>query len=129
MSRYIDAEKLKAHYAWWEIGSDEHKEFKKTFDTIVDLQPTVDVAEDIVNELTKEISDRVIQALEANYDIIPKKPVVRCKDCKHFVRSEGVCKMLSNNCEPPVPVYVGDDDFCSRGEMRKEDCDETNSTD
>lgn len=42
--------------------------------------------------------------------------VVRCKDCKHLVRSEGVCKVLSNNYEPPV--YVDDDDFCSRGERR-----------
>lgn len=41
--------------------------------------------------------------------------LVRCKDCKHLVRSEGVCKVLSNNYEPPV--YVEDDDFCSRGEM------------
>ena len=40
--------------------------------------------------------------------------VVRCKDCKHLVRSEGVCKVLSNNYEPPV--YVEDDDYCSRGE-------------
>lgn len=34
--RLIDAEKLKAHYAWW--GDDE---WRNTFDTIVDLQPTV----------------------------------------------------------------------------------------
>jgi hypothetical protein len=47
-----------------------------------------------------------------------KGEVVRCKDCKHFVRSEGVCKLLSNNYEPPV--YVDDDDFCSRGERRSE---------
>lgn len=44
--------------------------------------------------------------------------VTRCRDCKHFVRSEGVCKLLSNNYEPPV--YVDDDDFCSRGERRSE---------
>ena len=40
--------------------------------------------------------------------------VVRCKDCKHFVRSEGVCKVLSNNYKPVV--YVENDDFCSRVE-------------
>ena len=44
-------------------------------------------------------------------------PVVRCKDCKHFVISEGVCSLLSNNYEPPV--YCGDEDFCSLG-RRKE---------
>ena len=34
--RLIDADRLKAHYAWW--GEDSDK--KRTFDTIVDLQPT-----------------------------------------------------------------------------------------
>lgn len=44
--------------------------------------------------------------------------VVRCKECRYLVRSEGVCKVLSNNYEPPV--YVGGDDFCSRGERRED---------
>ena len=44
MGRLIDADKLKAHYAWWENGTAEMTlaEAKKTFDTIIDLQPTVD---------------------------------------------------------------------------------------
>ena len=38
--RLIDADKLKQHYAWW--GDCEgSKERKEVFDTIVDLQPTV----------------------------------------------------------------------------------------
>lgn len=45
--------------------------------------------------------------------------VVRCKDCEHFVRSDGVCKVLSNNYEPLV--CVEDDDYCSMGEKRGED--------
>jgi hypothetical protein len=36
MQKLIDADKLKQHYAWWD------NEDKKIFDTIVDLQPTVD---------------------------------------------------------------------------------------
>lgn len=36
MPRIIDADKLKAHYAWW------NNEQKELFDQIVDLQPTVD---------------------------------------------------------------------------------------
>ena len=36
--RLIDADKLKQHYAWW---NDENKEL---FDTIVDMQPTVEPA-------------------------------------------------------------------------------------
>lgn len=44
--RLIDADALKAHYAWWgdfpEDGPNRIEE-KKIFDTIVDLQPTVDL--------------------------------------------------------------------------------------
>lgn len=39
MPKLIDADKLKAHYAWWD------NEDKKIFDTIVDLQPIVDAVE------------------------------------------------------------------------------------
>ena len=47
MSRLIDADKLKAHYAWWGDGNGTElsKANKEVFDTIVDLQPTADVAE------------------------------------------------------------------------------------
>ena len=34
--RLIDADKLKQHYAWW------NDEIKELFDTIVDVQPTVE---------------------------------------------------------------------------------------
>lgn len=37
MTRLIDAEKLKKHYAWW-----EDDERRTLFDQIVDAQPTVD---------------------------------------------------------------------------------------
>lgn len=42
--RLIDADKLKAHYAWWKGGSREMTmdEAKSDFDTIIDLQPTVE---------------------------------------------------------------------------------------
>jgi len=46
--RLIDADKLKQHYAWW------NNEEQRTFDQIVDAQPTVDAV-----------------------------PVVRCRECKH----------------------------------------------
>jgi len=44
MGRLIDADRLKAHYCWWAGGSKEMSidEAKKTFDTIIDVQPTVD---------------------------------------------------------------------------------------
>ena len=46
--RLIDAERLKRHYAWWgsKTSSEMLKEFKHTFDIIVDLQPTVEAKED-----------------------------------------------------------------------------------
>ena len=37
MTRLIDAEKLKKHYAWW-----EDDERRTLFDQIVDAQPTID---------------------------------------------------------------------------------------
>ena len=47
--RVIDADKLKAHYAWWggEYGTELSKANKEVFDTIVDLQPTADVRENV----------------------------------------------------------------------------------
>ena len=41
MSRLIDADRLKKHFAWWD-GFDNLKEQKRDFDTIIDLQPTVE---------------------------------------------------------------------------------------
>jgi len=48
--RLIDADRLKRHYAWWgqKASAEIFKEFKHTFDIIVDLQPTVETKEDIV---------------------------------------------------------------------------------
>ena len=77
MGRLIDADKLKQHYSWWGglIGDDyvsELVEQKKVFDTIIDVQPTVDAVE-----------------------------VVRCKDCIYYHKGDwyddDVCKVHSNN--------------------------------
>lgn len=38
-TKYIDADKLKRHYAWW------NDESKKIFDEFIDLQPDADVEE------------------------------------------------------------------------------------
>lgn len=49
--RLIDADKLKKHYAWWgnEDTNPYYQEMKKIFDTIVDLQPTVEVEDHEAN--------------------------------------------------------------------------------
>ena len=39
--RLIDADRLKAHYAWWGENDDE----KQLFDSIIDQQPTVQQTE------------------------------------------------------------------------------------
>ena len=58
MARLIDADKLKAHYSWWKGGSREltMDEAKSDFDTIIDLQPTVEAEPKhgrwILNDLT-----------------------------------------------------------------------------
>ena len=87
----------------------------------------------ITNELTKEISERIIRALEESDWIVVKKPVlkvseypfyveyrktvdweplVRCKDCVH--RHQATCPFLIANAYKAS----SDDDFCSRGERR-----------
>lgn len=41
MSRLIDADALKRHYAWWAECGNNGKENKRLFDEIINLQPTV----------------------------------------------------------------------------------------
>ena len=56
MAKYIDADKLKRHYAWWGTSDNPFlKQNKQDFDQIIDLQPAADVVE-----------------------------VVRCKTCYHY---------------------------------------------
>ena len=40
--------------------------------------------------------------------------VVRCKDCVWYVKSEGVCTMVSSRGEPGVPIQC----YCSHGVRR-----------
>lgn len=44
MSRSIDADRLKAHYAWWR-ETENGRKMADLFDEIVDAQPPADVAE------------------------------------------------------------------------------------
>ena len=74
--------------------------------------PTADVVEKLIEDITKRISERLIQFLEENYELIPKKHAVRCKDCVH--RHRTTCPFLIANAYKES----SDDDFCSRGERR-----------
>ena len=111
MSRLIDADKLKQHYAWWENGTAEMTlaEAKRNFDVIIDVQPTVDAVpledyksmEQTVNKLTKALADA--------------EPVVRCKDCKYWeydvIFSDGWCRGKHQG----NPSW-----FCADGERRED---------
>lgn len=54
--RLIDADKLKNHYAWWDGGSREMTmdEAKRTFDVIVNMQPTVEIEQHITPQMFAE---------------------------------------------------------------------------
>ncbi len=58
MSRYIKAERLLKHIAWWE-EDDEAKKYKDIFEELINAQPTPDVVE-----------------------------VVRCRDCTMRIGNE-----------------------------------------
>ena len=97
MGRLIDADKLKQHYSWWGglIGDDyvsELVEQKKVFDTIVDVQPTVEQPQTNATENMVE--------------------VVRCKDCIYYHKGDwyddDVCKVHSND----------DRGYCAWGERK-----------
>lgn len=51
MSRLIDADKLKKHYAWWK---DEEREL---LDAIVDIQPTAYDVKNIIKRLEAEMNE------------------------------------------------------------------------
>lgn len=58
MAKLIDADKLKNHYSWWKGGTREMTmdEAKSDFDTIIDLQPSVDIVR--CGECRKCVPDR-----------------------------------------------------------------------
>lgn len=92
--RLIDAERLKRHYAWWgsKTSSEVLKEFKHTFDIIVDLQPTVATPE-----------------------------IVRCKECKYWMGKETDSKDVDSVCKYWETDGLYKDDFCSYGERREDE--------
>lgn len=100
MARYIDANAY--------IKYCEEKWIPLNIDA-VNKQPTADMVEIITNELTNKISERIIQFLEENYEVIPKKPAVRCKDCKYREKNH-YCTIWGQ------PYLCNDECSCSYGE-------------
>ena len=107
--RLIDADKLKQHYAWWEIGDGEitYAEAKKRFDTIIDVQPTVDAVPTEFHDRCMEIEIRKRMDLELN-----SVEVVRCDDC---IYRDG-----KTPGQPNILCWqMHADDFCSYGTKRE----------
>lgn len=116
MLGYIRSDKLKERLmVGSELDPEPCKGFRSALLAMVDSQEDADVEEQFIDDLAKRISDRVIHALEENYEIIPKKHAVRCKDCVH--RHRTTCPFLIANAYKAS----SDDDFCSRGERRTDD--------
>lgn len=118
MARYIDRDKLMAELDR-EVELADNWKTAHEIANVVKYFPAADVPkEDTINELIKEISDRVIQALEANYEIIPKQPVVRCKECKYW----GIHERLNIPWCREMHIDRGAEDFCSMAKRRDDDC-------
>lgn len=103
MGRLIDADRLKAHYCWWAGGSKEMSidEAKRDFDTIIDLQPTVEQPQTNATENVVEI--------------------VRCKDCKYYNEHPsgfGCCEIHKGSIAIQTPFT-----FCAWGERREDETD------
>lgn len=75
MSRYIDADKLKKHYSWWQGGTlaKTLDEMKRDFDTIVDLQPTIEA-----------------EPIKHGRWIKVDKHTVKCSECSNYLDMRGV---------------------------------------
>lgn len=115
--RLIDADKLKQHYSWW------NNEEQRTFDQIVDAQPTVG-GECIPREwLLKNTNTgmNVIEMMQAIKDApviafppIDAAPVVRCRECEGWVATEnsdlGLCVLTKR--------VVTRRDYCSEGKRK-----------
>lgn len=143
MSRYIDRkELLKAMDSWDKYGyypsgalvrepeNDDYVPYVHYDDMVkcVKSMPTVDVVEKLIEDITDEISERIIKFLEENYEIIPKKPVVQCKDCKYGCVSRDVNGSSFRFCNSPFGhgLVTEDCGYCSYGEKRTDVKEEVN---
>lgn len=93
--RIIDADKLKAHYAWWKGGTREMTmdEAKSDFDTIIDLQPTVELKPIVIdgeeyltgadyNAYLKGYKDGKAEPVKHGRWIEDEYGIPHCSECK-----------------------------------------------
>ena len=100
--RLIDADKLKQHYAWW---NDENKEL---FDTIVDMQPTVE----------PESAETLARLYGGNKVI--KTATAKCSPADKFSFETGAkiaFERLFDSEEKEEPKYFNGKALCVYGEL------------
>lgn len=92
MARLIDADKIKKYMHMDDFGTpDERWMPESEFAALVDSQPTIDA-----------------------------EPVVRCRECKHYMPYCGsnCCDIFCDGQEDPYPTLPND--YCSYGEREDE---------
>ena len=75
---------------------------------------------DLLCELMTDYHKHILQAID-NSPTIDAVPVVRCKDCKHFVQCKEVEGVSWTGFCNYGEFHTDEEDFCSRGERRSDD--------
>lgn len=93
MEKYIDANKLKKHYAWWR-GTENGRKMADLFDEIVDAQPPAEVTDRKVGKWVK---------------VGHRGRTYKCNQCGNYLDFDG------------VNAGRGDANFCPNCGERLED--------
>jgi len=128
MTRLIDAEKLKKHYAWW-----DDDERRKLFDQIVDVQPTVDAVPLDGSFLKMSKGSYVIyqrewlyEHLEQEFDILRSvsgKPTIDAEPVRHGKWIEYPTADGMNQCSACGILRFGESNYCPQCGARMDEDD------
>ena len=77
-----------------------------------------DGACDVDKTLANKINDEIVNVIKAN--IVDAVPVVRCKDCKHWIKDVAGCTEFVGRCEW-ANWMVGENGYCVYGEGERKD--------
>ena len=101
MGRLIDADRLKAHYCWWAGGGREMTldEAKKTFDTIIDVQPTVDaIPKELHVNLAKMLQKLQEEYIKHGHWSFSHDPRMSDFECSECLEHNDICTKYCPNC-------------------------------
>ena len=123
--RIIDADKLKAHYSWWKGGTREMTmdEAKSDFDTIIDLQPTVELKPIVIdgeeyltgadyNTYLKGYADGKAEPKHGRWITLRAhtQDYAKCSACDHAIMHGEVFKWhYCPNCGARMDAQIGED--------------------